>query len=222
VNAVTPEVRAAATQLAGVALARVRDPATGGVRVEDYLTALASMTGEAALVSAGVLDIEASQMPPGSPVFGDPINVVLSGDTLELAEVPRESVVGLLVGELVPVVVPLEWFGSLEALYRHVAASVGAAPWGAISTTVPADHRPTVLPLQVAFELRPAVDAAMMRTALPASLRHVPCSLALADGLKQVRQAIDLQIALTLSLEVVFGTAKMAPMSDAAFRRAAG
>jgi hypothetical protein len=218
---ITPTVRAAAQQLAQAALARVQDPATGRVRVEDYLTALAAITGEAALVAAGVLDIETSEILPGSPVFGDPINVVLSGDGSDLAGVPPESVAGILLGELVPDTVALDDFGSLERLYRHVAASVGAAPWGAVLTTVPSGSQPTVLPLQIAFELRPAVDAAVVGSGLDRADRHVPCALALAAGLKQVREAIDIRVGLTLALEVVFGMAKMAPMSRRAFEDSA-
>ena len=59
------EVRGAAETLAGAALARVQEPATGRVRVEDYLTVLGSITGESALVAAGVVDVESSEIPPG-------------------------------------------------------------------------------------------------------------------------------------------------------------
>jgi hypothetical protein len=212
-KAISPATRAAAEQLAGAALARVQDPATRGVRVEDYLTVLGGITGEAALVAAGVLDIESTDIPPGSPVFGDQINVVLTGDTTDPTHVPADSVVGILIAELVPDTIPLDRFGSLEALYRGVAASVGSTAWGMVKTTVPAANQLTLLPIRVAFELRPAVETAVQKSGLSPRLRHVPCALALAVGLKQVRQAIDIDIGLTLALEVVFGTAKMVPMS---------
>jgi hypothetical protein len=57
------------------------------------------------------------------------------------------------------------------------------------------------------------VEAAVQGAGLEPRLRHVPCALALAVRLKQVRQALDIDIALKLALEVVFGTAKMVPMS---------
>jgi hypothetical protein len=44
--------------LAKQALVRVQDAQTGRVRVEDYLTVLAAMTGEAALLTSGVIDRE--------------------------------------------------------------------------------------------------------------------------------------------------------------------
>jgi hypothetical protein len=215
---VTPAVRAAAAGLAAAALARVQDPATRSVRVEDYLTALASVTGEAALVAAGVpAFIESSAIQPGSPVFGDQINAILSGEELDVAAVPTDSVLGVLRDELVPGTIPLEDFGTVERLYRHVAATVGSAPWGAVSTTASPDNQPRVLPLQVAFELRPAVDAAAEQAGLSTRLRHIVCAVALSDGLRQVTGAIDTRVAMTLALEVVFGMAKMAPMSQQAF-----
>ena len=214
--------RAAASALAAAALQRVQDPATRRVRVEDYLTVLAAMTGEAALLAAGVLDLETTDLPPGSPVFGDPMNQVLTGDTANLASVPPDSVVGILVAELVPGTYALEAIPPLEALYAGVAAGVGAVEWGKVPLSVPAGNAPFVLPIQVAFELRPAVDAAVEALSLDRARRHVPCTLALAEGLKQVQAAIDPAIALRLALEVVFGTAKMVPMSRRAFDSVGG
>jgi hypothetical protein len=43
--------------------------------------------------------------------------------------------------------------------------------------------------------------------------------VALADGLKQVKEACEMNMAVTLAMEVVFGTSKMAPMSRAAFQQ---
>ena len=207
----------ASQQIAAAALARVEDPSgSGRVRVEDYLAALGAVTGEAAIVAAG-LDIEALDMPPGSALFGDQINQVLTGDTADLAAVPADTIVGILVAELVPKSYQLADFGSLEDLYRSVAASVGQTEWGTVHISVGDDHAPTVPPIRLAFELRPAVEAACAAASVTAAQRHLPCALALANGLERVREAIDPKVGLTLALEVVFGIAKMAPMSRRAF-----
>ncbi|HLB44686.1 MAG TPA: hypothetical protein VJK49_04805 [Candidatus Limnocylindrales bacterium] len=207
----------ASQQIAAAALARVEDPpGSGRVRVEDYLAALGAVTGEAAIVAAG-LDIEALDMPPGSALFGDQINQVMTGDTADLAAVPADTIVGILVAELVPKSYQLADFGSLEDLYRSVAASVGQTEWGTVHLSVGADHVPSTPPIRLAFELRPAVEAACSAAGVPNGSRHVPCALALANGLEQVREAIDPKVGLTLALEVVFGMAKMAPMSRRAF-----
>ena len=214
-------VHETATTLAGAALAYVQEPETKRVRVEDYLAVLAAMTGEAAVVAAGVFDIEHTDLTPGAAVFGDAINHVLTGDASSIDDVPADSIVGILVHELVPLVVTIEAFDSLERLYKHVAENVASPTWGTVALTVPTDNQPTILPIRAAFELRDAVDTAQAACGLERSHRHVPCATALAVAIGQVRAAIDLSIAMTLSLEVVFGMAKMVPMSRAAFESAA-
>ena len=208
-----PAVRKAAAELAAAALASVQEPATRRVRVEDYLTVIASMTGEAALIASGVIEVEKTSSAPGSPLFGDMINRVLSGDTADPSAVPPDSVFGLFVRELVPGTVALGDIPDLGDLYRNVAAGVGSASWGAVPLSVPPGNLPTVLPLRVAFELRPAVDAACEHLRLQQSQRHVPCTIALADALRQVQATIDMRLAVRLALEVAFGMAKVTPMS---------
>lgn len=210
-----PEVRAAAEAISDAAMARVMDQR--GVRVEDYVAVLASLTGEAVLVASGVVDIEASELTPGAPVFGDPMNELLTGDQLDPAAAPAASVVGILVGELVPGVVPMEAFAGLRETFQRVAAGVGTAAWGNVVTGVPEDNRPTVLPIQVAFELRPNVDQAMERASLSRDRRHHVTALALAIGVRLTKDAIDPKIAVALALDVSVGMAKMAPMSRRAF-----
>ena len=72
-----------------------------GVRVEDYVTVLAAAAGEATLVDADLFDIEANDLTPGAGVFGDAINVVLTGDGSEAGGIPTTSTVGVLVDQLV-------------------------------------------------------------------------------------------------------------------------
>jgi hypothetical protein len=96
-----------------------------GVRVEDYVCALAAATGEAAIVASGAFDIEADEMTPGSGVFGEAINQRLTGDGLNVATVPAATVVGVLRDRLVPGIAPLPAFGTLEGSYRFVAQQAG-------------------------------------------------------------------------------------------------
>jgi hypothetical protein len=220
VNLDDAQLRRTADGLAKAALLRVQDPAIGRVRVEDYLTVIAAMTGEAALLSAGMFDLERSDMTPGAPVFGDAVNDVLTGDSVELASVPEHSVMGILVRELVPAVVPLAAFDGLRERYALVARGIGTVPWGAVALSVAEDNLPSVLPIQVAFELRTAVDDAVGAIRLPAAERFVPCTLGLALALRQVQAAIDMRVGVSLALGVVFGTAKMVPMSKRAFEAA--
>jgi hypothetical protein len=214
---------AAVVSVRDAGLALVQDER--GVRVEDYLTALASAAGEAVIVDAGLFDIEHSDMAPGAAVFGDALNVLLSGDATEIEDVDATTVVGTLRDELVPGVVPLDALPPLAELYELVARSAGNVPWGAVAVSVGDDHEPWVMPLRMAFELRPTVDAAMAAVdADPAPdrpARHVVCALALASALEQTAQAIDPAVAVRLSMEVLFGMAKTVPMSQAALDEAA-
>jgi hypothetical protein len=211
-----------AKKILEAALARVTDPpGTNRVRVEDYVTAVAAVTGEAAIVAAGI-DIEALDITPGAALFGDQINQVLSGDTTELDKVPPDTIVGILVASLVPNVVALADFGSLEDRYRSVAAHVGKQDWGNVYVSVGAHHAPTIPPIRLAFEMRPVVEEACAEAGISAAQRHQPCALALASALDQVKGAIDIKLGLKLALEVVFGMAKMAPMSRRAFVEVAG
>ncbi len=219
----------AAVALREVALAYVQDER--GVRVEDYLTVLAATTGEAAIVSSGVIDIEHTELTPGAAVFGDAINEVLSGDTTDVAGAPPTSITGALRDRVVPDVVGLDAVPSLDHCYRLVAGAVADVPWGQVPVTVPDAHRPTVLPLQAAFELRPAVVAVCARVddelrahrlpTIDGWGRHVLCALALGSAIDQTREAIDPTTALTLAFEITFGMAKTVPMSQAAFDAAA-
>src|SRR5512142_3281941 len=98
-----PLVRQAAERLARTAIVRVQEPGTGRVRVEDFLTVLAAVAGESArVVGIAPADIETAELIPGSPVFGPQINEVLTGDASEVKEVPINSLVGILIKELVP------------------------------------------------------------------------------------------------------------------------
>ena len=207
------------------AIALVQDER--GVRVEDYLTALAAATGEAALVDSAMFDIESTDLTPGSPVFGDEINRMLTGDETNLSAVPQSSVAGLLRDRLVPETVPLDAFAPLDGLYAHVASGVGTTPWGEVPLSVPDEHRPGIQPIRLAFGLRSAVEAAVAELqegngSAAAAGRRAPCALALASGIERTSQAIDVGIALTLALEVVFGMAKTVPMSRRAYEEQSG
>ena len=203
---------AAAVFIAEVAMRSVQTE-DGGVRVEDYLTVLAAAAGEAVLVSAGLFDIEHNELAPGSAVFGDRINGILTGDSVSLADMTADTVLGLYRAQLVPVPIPPDAMPDPRRLYEHVAASVNSAPWGYVATTVAADNQPRLMPLRVAFEMRATVDHAVATADVDTARRWVPCVLALAVAVRQVQSAIDLRLASTLIMEVLFAMAKTVPMS---------
>jgi hypothetical protein len=215
-------LRAVAQELAGVALGMVKEPETGRVRVEDYLTVLAAASGEAVLAASGIIDIESNTMNPGSVILGAPINMLLSGDVGSYAAVPADSVLGVLLVRLVPEFVPLEAFGSLETLFKGTMDRIEKAPWGFIATSLPEEHQSTIMPLKAAFDLRDVVSAAQDMVDLPIERRYLLCVYSLAFALEQTRSAIEPDIAVTLSLEVLFAMAKRVPVPKSAFSKDAG
>jgi hypothetical protein len=208
------DVATSAAELRDVALQMVQDPQNGGVRVEDYLTTIAAAAGEAALAAAG-FDVEGHDLTPGSGLFFEPVNEILTGEPMPPNGPPEGSVWALLLGAGVPLPTP-------ESLYRHIAGTVGSADWGAVITTVPEDDQPWVLPLRQAYELRPHVLRIEGAAGSPTVQRHVLVTTALVQAMAQTTGAIDAAIGAQLACEVLFGTAKMTPMTDAAFAAAAG
>jgi hypothetical protein len=198
--------------------AAVRDAAIAmvqndkGVRVEDYLATLAAVTGEGALAAAG-FDVAGHGLTPGSGLFFEPVNARLTGDPL-VDPVPATSVYGIVAAGATDPPAPTE-------LYEHVARSVGAAEWGQVSLTVTEDNRPWILPIRAAYDLRATVIGIEVAHDLAVGQRHVLTATALRAALDQVAGAIDPVIGVRIALEVTFGMAKMAPMSDAAFASAA-
>lgn len=200
-----------AEELAQLAFESVLDEQ--GVRVEEFVSVLAAATGEAVIVSAGLFDIEDNDMTPGTPVFGDVINTLLSADVTDVADVAGStSVVGVLIDELVPATVPLSAFDVLDELYGQVAAATGSLEFGEVPITVDPDNRPFQPPLRYAVEFRGAVDHVASQHAVPDAERYKLCAAALADAIRQTSGAIDPQIAVRLALDVIFGVAKLVPV----------
>jgi hypothetical protein len=170
-----------------------------GVRVEDYLATLAAATGEAALAAAG-FDVAHHTMAPGSGLFFEPVNDLLAQvyEILSaLAELPPP-----------------------DAIFEHVARTVGHAEWGKVVVTVPEGNDPWILPLRAAYELRSTVAGIEAAHGFDARARHIVTATALREAIVQVDGAIDFGVAMQLALEVTFGMAKMAPMTDAALAAA--
>lgn len=207
----------AESRIRQAALRLVQEP-DGRVRVEDYLTTLAAATGEAALAASGY-DVEHHDLTPGSALFHDPVNARLTGDPVRLPA-PAGTVWSILAG-LQDRVVPASAYPSPEDLYGRVAGGVGGQGWGEVPLTVGPDHAPSQPPLRRAFELRPAVLETERSFNAPVTDRHVVTASALAAAIEQTKDAIDPEVALRLSLEVVFGMAKMAPMTASRFAEAA-
>lgn len=210
-----PEV---ADQLAHVALRMMKDPDSGAVRAEDYLTLLAAAAGEAVLAASGLVDVENPRdgMAPGSVVLGQQINVLLTGDVAAFREAPAGSVAGTIMALTVPGVFAVEDFAVVDGVYQVMLGTLGQGQWGEVVTTVPEANKPRVLPLRAAFELRGVVEQAQDLLGLSPERRHEVCVHALATALRETRQAMAPEISIALSMEVVFAMSKTVPVPRSA------
>lgn len=213
----------AESRIRQAALRLVQEP-DGRVRVEDYLTTLAAATGEAALAASG-FDVEHHDLPPGAALTHDAVRGRLGTDATgpqdgSPAPAPAGTVWSILSG-LRDRVVPAAAFPSTEDLQRGLGSTAEAPGWGEVPLTVGADHAPSQPPLRRAFELRPAVLQTEREFNAPVTDRHVVTASALASAIEQTKDAIDPQVALRLSLEVLVGMTRMAPMTASRFVAAA-
>jgi hypothetical protein len=193
----------------------------GRIRAEDLITAAVSVTAELCIEAAGDFNPRKHRFIPGSRVFSDKVNQLLSGDSAEeIDAVPAQSVIGMLRDQLLIAGYSRSDFPSIRAMLKHFAANVAqASDWGKLPWSVPEANKPFILPLRVAYEARPTVDHVFR--ALTSSQQKLRAGVfTLAKVLIEVRNVIDRKTALVLALETVNGMAKTAPMTDEAMASA--
>ena len=185
----------------------------GRIRAEDLIVAAASVTAELCISGAGEFDPRRHDFVPGSRVFSDKVNELISGNSTEIETAPSHSVVGILRNELLSSGYASSDFGSLREIYSSFAANpLKPDEWVKIHWSVPEGNRPYILPLRVAYEARPTVDSVFR--GLNPSQRLRSSVMTLVKVLVAVRDVIDKRIALLLALETINGMAKTAPMPD--------
>ena len=197
--------------------------AKGRVRVEELLSAAASITGERCIDAAAEFDSRKHSFAPGARVFSEAVNEILTGNvSSEMADVPSHSVFGIIRDTVVGRGYEISDFPSLEPVFAGFAARIGdEADWGTVPLSVPEENKPVLLPLRVAYETRPSMDKLLGAPERDATARLRIAALAVGESLVAAAQAIDRKVALLLALETVNGMAKTAPMTDDAFQDAA-
>jgi hypothetical protein len=197
---------------------QLKDPA-GRIRAEDLIVTIASITGELCIDAAGIFPSRTHEYPPGQRVFSDITNKVIDGDNVNdtLTTLPSESVVGILRDRLLAHGYEAKDFPDrVEAIYKFFAANFGAPEARAgVPLSVSIEHRPRVLPMQVAYEARSIVDRAFERLGSDPNTRVRAAAHALAEALIAVKDVLPRDVALLLAHQTVNGMAKTAPMTDA-------
>jgi hypothetical protein len=188
----------------------------GRIRVEDLISATASIVGEAAIAEAGDLDPRQHTHAPGTRVFSTNVNRLICDDK-NFDEAPPESIVGTLRETLRGCGFTGADFPVLSDVFKHFAANIGKTEdWGKVPLSVPQQHQPFLLPIRVAYETRAAVDHSLESLGDNHSLRLRAATLALAKALCETRDVLSRIIATTLAIETVNGMSKTAPMTDTA------
>ena|SRR6185369_8591966 len=188
--------------------------ANGRARVEDVISTAAAIVGERCIEAAGDFNPRVHTFVPGSRIFSDKINDLISGDVDDWSKVPANCVVGILRAQITAGPYDAAELPSLTDVYGGLAASTGdTSSWGWVPLSVPVVNRPTVMPLRIAFETREAVGRIVVgiRNDTMRCLRVTTTALAkvlcLAEGV------IDHRVALLLAIETINGMAKTAPMT---------
>jgi len=192
----------------------------GRYRCEDLVSAIAAFAGEACMRQAAEFDCDNHRFAPGTPVFSQKVNVVLSGDRCDWAQIPATSAFGRIFNMLTQH--PdgpwsADSFPDVAALYRRFAeARRGTATresFGKAPLSIPGKHFPVVPPLRAAHNLRCAVFARWPLAPEPAI--SVMAQMVLLKILLTIRPHLDEHIALTLALETMNAMAKTAPLLPA-------
>jgi hypothetical protein len=197
-----PKTLAASQEFVALLLAEYGDR-NGHVHAPSVIGAAAALTGEFAQRAGGVsLDTRK----PGY-VFGDAVNEVL----LEGAEKGRATVwdclqragrdAGLSEREIVD---PIE-------VIKNVAAAVGGPSFPPL--TVPSEHYPHEYSPNACVRLRPKVIAIADRLDLSRRDLAIGLAMAIYGLILLTRETVPPAISVRLAAEIVFGVAKMNPLT---------
>jgi hypothetical protein len=190
----------------------------GRIRVEDLITVISSVVAELCIETAADFDPRHHKFVPGSRVFSDKVNQIFNGDVQsdDLAAIPAESIVGILRDRLLSSGYQASDFPPLEGVFKYFAANIGKPEdWGKVPLAVPQENQPFVLPLQMAYEARPAVDR-VLKPIENSGEKLRAAVVALSEAMIAVRNTIDRRVAVLLALQMINGMAKTAPMTEEA------
>jgi hypothetical protein len=131
---------------------------------------------------------------------------------------PSESVVGILRDRLVAAGYKKKEFPELgPAVFAYFAANALEKDLGnRVPLSVPAEHHPRVHSMAAGYETRPIVDRLFAQLGEDPKSRVRAAAHALAEALIAVKDVLPHDVGLLLALQTLNGTAKKAPMTDAA------
>ena len=147
-------------KLADLVLGVLRDQ-NGRIHVEDAISAAATIVGERCIDAAGDFPLRDHGLTPGERAFSTRANELICGDVFEggVSQIPGDSIVGVLRVTLDTRLYLDAEFPNLAEVFRQFAARVGdPGDWGKVPLSVPKEHVPFILPLQIGYQTRARVD----------------------------------------------------------------
>jgi len=184
-----------------------------GVRVEDALCVMSTIVAERCIEVANEFSINEHEFEPGSAVFSEKINEILVGPiaTENWEELPQESVFATIKRKINSHF-DNSSFPSLTGIFESYAKNVGETEWGNLSLSISEDNKPFFLPLQAGYETRKFVDQYIN---LENDEKTLQIAInAIARVLIETKMALDPNVALTLTFEIINGMSKTATMTN--------
>jgi hypothetical protein len=180
----------------------------------DRLHAPTVVGGAAALAGEFALRATGLPLPRIGFVFGDPINEILfEGErgqaTLWDVLEKRAAAIGLPKTDLPDA---REVFGRVAAAAATITRNGGGAVFPPLS--IPDAHYPKEWSPNAGPRLRAAVQEIAMRYRLTPRQTALALAMATAELIQQGKDALPPKIAFQLAVEVMFSTAKMAPLAE--------
>ena len=177
------------------------------IHAETIVGGAAALTGEFALRATGL------PIPAAGFVFGDPINQILfeGGDG-------HLTLWDLLASAAAAIGVANEDLPDAREIFRRIAAAIAVIAGKGESTdnfpplSVPTENYPREWSPNAGPRLRATVEKiAAKRTLTPRQTAYALC-MATGDLIKQGKDVLAPKVAFRLAIEIMFSTAKMAPL----------
>lgn len=188
--------------------------ADGKIRAEHAIATLGAVLGDMILRQMHPEVLGESYLASGQIFISDPVNNILSDDTVEPDYTTPASIWGLTRAVMEKLEVPAP-MPEIASLYQ-VFADGQPQQFGFVPVSVDEDSRPWMMPLRSAYELREEVETVMSERGLNHGEQRAACVLAGARMIVAVMKVLEPAVALRIFLETAWGMAKTVPMTPEA------
>ena len=185
----------------------------GKIRQEDAITLMAVIAAERCFDVAEDIPLRTHKLPPGSRISSEKINSLLFGGPAGPWEnIPPSSPLGFFRDALLTEGFQRSDFPDLSEVISRFNDQAKKGQEGLL-LTVPKNHLPRLIPLQIGFETRKSVDKLLKHTKR-LEARMMAAVWALAERVALARESMPSPVAARLAVEVFYGTTQTAPITQ--------